>query len=248
MSRTLTLRAGAMAALLAAGPELAAQTTDPEQEVRAFRRQVVEASRARDRAALERMLAPDFVFIHANGITESRAQYIETTGAGLQTAQRMVVDSAADLEVRVYDGRTALLTARSVWTPPGGGDELRLRTLHVYVKRADGWQSVFAQSTRLPSRPSAFAVSEETQQAIVGRYELAGGRVFTVRRDGAKLLGQTTGRAEGELIAQSETEFVWFHPEHMVDSRFTFTREADGAVSAVYRNDGKEVWRAKKTR
>jgi hypothetical protein len=69
------------------------------------------------------------------------------------------------------------------------------------------------QTTRLAPRPKGAAIDPHIYEAYVGRYEIGSGRTFTVLKDGDTLRSLTTGRAPGELIPKSETEFIWFNPE-----------------------------------
>ena len=54
------------------------RTSDPrvEQEVRAFRLELMDALKRKDRATLERSIADGFVFIHATGGSEKKKTYI----------------------------------------------------------------------------------------------------------------------------------------------------------------------------
>lgn len=51
-------------------------------EVEAFENDLIQALRKGDRAALERMLAEGFVFIHSTGAIETREEYLKNAGGG----------------------------------------------------------------------------------------------------------------------------------------------------------------------
>lgn len=65
--------------------------------------------------------------------------------------------------------------------------------------------------------------------AYAGRYELAPGLHFTLRRDGDRLTAQLTGQHAMELFPESATEFFY----KAVDAQITFVKDAQGKVTAL---------------
>jgi uncharacterized protein (TIGR02246 family) len=225
-----------------------AKDTKTEQEVKAAQLAVKEAAKAKDRAAYERLIAEGFTFIHSNGATETRKSYIDRATAGALTIQQEGADvEVQDQQMRIYEDRTAVLIARGVLRSPGQKAELALRTVSVYVKLDGRWQWAFGQSSPLPARPAAAAIDHRLYDAYVGEYEIGPGRTFSVTRDGETLRGQSTNRQPGELIPKSETEFIWFNPDMIIDAQVIFIKDEAGHVTHVaFRNNGQEAWRAKK--
>ncbi len=120
-----------------------------EQEIRAVNREWADALVRRDFAAVDRIVADDFIIIGDNGGIANKPEYI----AGLKSDSTMLETFDTDeLQVRVY-GKTAVLNGRwmakirdkgKVWNESG-------RYTDVYVKRNGRWQAVNSQSTPVKS-------------------------------------------------------------------------------------------------
>jgi len=65
--------------------------------------------------------------------------------------------------------------------------------------------------------------------AFVGKYQLAPGIFFNLRRDGEHLLAQLTGQGYLEIFPKSETNFFY----KVVDAQISFQRDAQGKVSSL---------------
>jgi hypothetical protein len=128
--------------------------------------------------------------------------------------------------------------------------EFRMRNVAVYVKTGERWLWVSGQSTKLPLRPKAATVNPQIFNSYLGQYEIGANRFLIVALEGDKLVSQTTGRPKLELIPKSETEFIRFSEENDYgNSEIVFVRdEKDKLLYAVYKSDGKEIWRAKKVK
>lgn len=102
----------------------------------------------KDIAALERILAPSFVFIGADGSVSSRSEML----AALQ-APDLVIDpfETRDVQVRLYGG-TAILTGWFEQTGRFQGRAYRTRSRYtdVYVREAGRWVAVTAHASTLP--------------------------------------------------------------------------------------------------
>jgi hypothetical protein len=235
----------ALAALLASGAATATPDS-PEQEVDRFQNELITALKAGDRPALERLIADGFTFVHSTGGLDTRVQYIDNAVSGAQAGRAPDIERL-DNAVQVYDGHTAVTTSRAILH--GRGDDILLRSTHVYVKRGGQWQWAGGQSTRLPTRPqAAVAIPPAVRDSYVGRYEVGPGRVLTVRVEGEALKAALPGFREAELIARTETEFAWFNPELNLDAQLVFVRDGGAVTHAAFRRDGKEVWRAARAR
>lgn len=75
----------------------------------------------------------------------------------------------------------------------------------------------------------AIRLKAEIFDRYVGRYELAPGVFFNLRRDGGKLMAQLTGQQYYEIFPESETEFFY----KVVDTQITFTTGADHKVQSL---------------
>ena len=72
----------------------------------------------------------------------------------------------------------------------------------------------------------AVAVNPDTFDAYVGEYELPGGNVLIVSREGNHLMVQQKGESQIEMFAASSTRFF----TKAVDAEFAFTKDRDGKV------------------
>lgn len=212
-----------------------ATAATPQQEVESFQKELIAALRKGDRAALEPMLTDGFTFVHSTGGLDTKKMYIDSSVTAAQAGRAPDIERLED-HIEIYDGRTAVATSRAVIH--GRGDDIPLRSTHVYVKTGDRWQWAGGQSTALPLRPKALAAVKP--DAYVGRYELADRRVLTIVAAGDILKAQLPGFREAELIPQSTTDFAWFNPELNIKSELVFI-DRD---TVAWRRDGKEVWRA----
>lgn len=118
-----------------------------EKEVLQVERKWDDAIAGRDKAALERILADDFLVVDAGGITTKR-QLIENI-----MSPDVVVEpfQTEDTRIRVHGG-TVIVTARFAQRGTYRGKEFsaQYRYTDVYVRRGGRWKAVSAQSTRIP--------------------------------------------------------------------------------------------------
>jgi uncharacterized protein DUF4440 len=97
-----------------------------------------------DEAALERWLADDLTYSHANGRTQNKAEYIAAVTKGPPRYESFAFSGT---QVRFY-GKVAVLTGfvdvKMVKT-----DSFRVRTLQIYVENNGRWQMAAHQSARV---------------------------------------------------------------------------------------------------
>ena len=135
---TLVITFVIAAAVIASGQtnnQPAKQDGKTEQEIRTFHRELIEAHKRRDRAALERMITDGFIFIHSTGNWETRQEYIENAAAGTLMSQSAEFEGL-DHELRVYEGHTAMVSGRSIVRVRSENAERQLRGVDVYAKIA----------------------------------------------------------------------------------------------------------------
>lgn len=220
-----------------------AADTRTTQDLRELRRQLLDAIDHGDRSALERILAPQFVFIHSTGVQESRQQFIDRTvasGSAAKSSPPPLVFS--DEQIRIY-GSTAIWTTRSTRPANGKSPDLNFRGTDVVVRTASGWQWASVHSTRLASRPAGVDVPASVLSGYVGEYK-AGDRTLQISAQGATLYADLTGVRRAELVPQTETEFAWFDRDSNLEARLTFMKSADShEAQAVITREGREVFR-----
>jgi len=100
-----------------------------------------------DKAALEKWLADDLIYLHSSGLTQSKAEYIASVTSGPSHYQSF---HESGTRISLY-GNAAVLTGLEDVTP-AQGDPYRVRTLEVYVQNMGRWQLAAHQSTRVPQK------------------------------------------------------------------------------------------------
>lgn len=126
---------------------LAAEVTDPRQEVLAADARRIAAMVQGDLKTLEGLLTEDLTYTHSNGQVETRAQFLEGMRSG--TLRYLAVEPS-DAVVRVH-GETAIVTGRADLRVSAQGRELTVpvRFTEVWVKSGGIWKMAAWQSTRI---------------------------------------------------------------------------------------------------
>jgi len=92
-----------------------------------------------------------------------------------------------------------------------------------------------SQALTPPKTRTQITVDPATLERYVGRYQLAPSMLFTVTRDGNRLMAQLTGQPAYEVFAESEKDFFY----KVVDAQLTFETDAQGkAVALVLHQNG----------
>jgi ketosteroid isomerase-like protein len=123
-----------------------------EQEAMAATQAACDAFRLRDIAALERLLAPEFVLVSTNADVQSRAQAIQEVRDGDPQYDRFENHS---MSARVY-GDTAVVQGITSLKGRSGGKPFALDVRFTdTLVRVDGrWSIVVSHVTRIPSPPA----------------------------------------------------------------------------------------------
>ncbi len=115
-----------------------------------IQQQLAAAWTARDRATIERLIAPDWTVTHVEGQRLTRADVFRDM---LESDATQIESSAVDeVEVRLF-GDSAVVTGRNHarGTQSGTPFDVRLRFTDVFVRRSGQWQAVASHATLLPS-------------------------------------------------------------------------------------------------
>ncbi len=188
-----------------------------KEELRKLFSDLNEAISQRDRAALERLYADEFQFIH-------------TTGG--------VVDKTAQINNILANDRPR---AAPVVTPTFEGllvygDMAIFRTLergvagtNIYSKKGGRWQIVQVQGTRLPPERKPIMLDPKALDPYLGKYEFAPGAYTTVTKEGDALTWKPAGRAKSTLLPLSDSRF--YSKEN--DAEMTFSKDEKGQVTGV---------------
>lgn len=93
---------------------------------------------------------------------------------------------------------------------------------------------VFGEKYEIPREHVAIKVDPKIFDAYVGQYELAPNVIFTITREGDRLIAQLTGQGKLELHPESETKF--FITE--VDAQITFVKDSQRQVTQLILHQG----------
>ncbi len=140
----------ALLGVLVAAPTHA-QTRNPmEQEVLKASRALEEASiTKKDRGALERYYADEYVYTHSNGTVLNKAQEISSIMSPDQAWTAYKID---DAKARIY-GNVAIATGLETLTGTSKAYASGARRFtEVFVRRNGRWQMVGGQTTLVPTK------------------------------------------------------------------------------------------------
>jgi ketosteroid isomerase-like protein len=118
-------------------------TREATAELLALEEQRCDAINRQDWGALAAMLADDLVHVHANGLTQDKAVYLQHVSSRPRRTERR------DLVVRMH-GDTAVMTGKLVNIMDGeapSSDTPVLAAMQVWVRRGDTWQQAAFQAT-----------------------------------------------------------------------------------------------------
>jgi len=124
--------------------------TNAEKELRQLEIEWNNAIVRKDVAALERILAKEFVYIDYIGGVNRKADLIKSVKNSQATVEPFETE---DVVVRIY-GRTAVITGRFTQKILFKGQTFsgQFSYTDVYVKRGKRWQAVSAHSSRIPEK------------------------------------------------------------------------------------------------
>lgn len=119
-----------------------------EDDIRSADQQWAEAAKSADAAQLNRLLSNDLVYLHATGVVDDKASYIDKVKSKRQKYDGIV---HSNVRIKVFGGHTAVLTARMRMhgTNAAGPFDDQVLMTHVWVKGNGGWQLVAHQTTKV---------------------------------------------------------------------------------------------------
>ena len=105
------------------------------------------------------------------------------------------------------------------------GADYKVQSLVLHQNGID--QTAKKISAKPPKERQAVNLDPKLYEVYVGEYQLAPGAVFTIRRDGNRLLARLTGQTFLEIFPESETEFFY----KAVDAQITFAKGNQGRAT-----------------
>lgn len=168
-------------------------TENVKSELRLLMSELSQALVTKDRAALERLYADDFLFVHALGAAIDKKGQIEMA---------LSARGGSGPPVPAFDGLIVFGDV-AIYRRP---EPERFGTT-IYVKRAGRWQLFQMQGTPLPVTRTEAAVSADILRSYAGRYEQDNGLFVTIAVEGNALTLQVDGRQKFTLTTDSDTKF-----------------------------------------
>ncbi|WP_332817128.1 nuclear transport factor 2 family protein [Sphingopyxis sp.] len=141
----------AIAAMLIAAP-VHAQPQEPAADLRAFANAFDAAQIAQDRAALDRMVADDLVFIDGSGKRYGKAFFIDGWTGADDDYDPVTLSDRVILPL----GRNAgLASAETILSGRSAGKlfRVRIRFTDIFKRRGDSWQATYIHVTRMALDP-----------------------------------------------------------------------------------------------
>lgn len=138
----------ATTAAFAQTPRAPEQNNTAEQAVLKVTQEWLAADERQDRAALNRIIADDFLGTGPRGTIVSKKDVIPREGTAADSHGLSI--NGQDIKARVF-GETAIVTGRGVPKSQTPEERPEIRFTIVFVKRADSWQMVAGHLSAVPS-------------------------------------------------------------------------------------------------
>lgn len=202
----------------------------------------IDAYRTRDRAAMDRLLSPTFIGMSPSGQHSTREQYLAAEFPPESAAGPPTETEVTEFNV-TRTGSTLVLTYRETERTNVAGQifEAHLARLDVYVRQGGRWLLQTMSAVRLPEAPRTIEVSAARLADYVGVYQYGPGVTSTVRLADGRLMEQSTGNPEVEMLPVGADEF--YSPPDL-EARAHFERDASGRVTAQVYRSGAQTLRA----
>lgn len=160
-------------------------------ELQAFVSELSAAIGNQDRSALERLYAPEFVFMHGFGNHDDRDEQITSVMDAVAPAGLPAGAAFGAEDALIVEGNVAIRRRTSISMGQ------RLFNTTVYLKRSGAWQLLQIQSTVMTPERVAIEVPVDTLRSYVGRYAQSNGNVAEFSLDAGQLLVRFPGQPSG---------------------------------------------------
>lgn len=234
-------------ALLWAAPAYAQEARWPSAEANRYwhlKQERIDAYRTQDRAYMERLLAPGFVGMGPDGRRRTRDAYLAAEFPP-ERREGPQVETEVSAFTAERTGPSLVLSYDEIERVDVSGQliETQLARVDTYVLMSGRWRLLTMTAVLLPSAPQTIALSVEQLDQYVGVYEYGPGVTSTVRLIDGRLMEQSTGSPEVEMLPVGPDEF--YSPPDLL-SRAVFERDADGRIVAQIYRSGTQTLRARR--
>ena len=214
------LLAPALLLLLLPSPQTPAPDHDLSARLRADDEVLLKAVHTADRAAWQRLAAPDFAYVDEEGIVTPLAAFLKELEP--MSTPPLVIESYT----LTRSGDTASVIHRDT-------DEAHTHYLFTETwQRLDGeWRLRILHISNVLGDPPAIALTHAQIDELTGTFR-SGSSTLTIRRDGDRILAIRAGHPDEEQKA--ETRDILFTPGSP-RLRRVFERDAEGRVTGFVR-------------
>jgi ketosteroid isomerase-like protein len=225
----------------AASPAASTQSRNTEQEIKRINAEMHDLLLRGQKERLLSYFAEDFIGTDADGTIVSKDDILRTFTPPPASAK--ITREIKDFKFR-DNGETVIINYLMIERSGATQESAQYVYTDVFVRRAGRWLMISSQATRAPNTRIAAKVNTAIYDAYVGDYETEG-RIFSVRREGDKLIGIPPNGHSVELLPESETAFfVRGDP-----SLTLFEKDSTGRVAyMIFRNAGSPDIRLKKVK
>jgi hypothetical protein len=214
----LLLATGSQAA---AQPARSAETTGVIEALQALHAELNRARRARDRAALERIYAPEFRWVHGTGYADDRDRQIQNILESNSDRDLPPIDFSPPTELLVF-GDVVVMRRPDRMASAG----IRLYSIETFVRRDGRWQILHIQGTPLQPERAWIELAPAALDAFAGRYRSASGTETMITRQGNLLQARIPEVPIRELRPVAPERFF-----DRIGTEYVFERGADGRVT-----------------
>jgi hypothetical protein len=207
-------------------------------ELQALHAELNRARRARDLAALERIYAPEFRWVHGTGYADDRERQIRNIFEADSDRDLPPIDFAPPTELILLGD--VVMMRRPDRTASAG---IRLYSVETFVRRDGQWQILHIQGTPLQPERQWIALPAEALDALAGRYRNpASGTETVISRVGDHLEARIPEVPIRELRAVAPNRFF-----DRIATEYVFDVGADGrATGFTFRFFGGREGRAER--
>jgi len=221
-------------------PLFFAASPDQAEEVRALlqrqSQELVDAIASGSVAVWDKYLDPQVLYVDESGKVSTKKQMLDEIRPLPEGVSGTI--KVTDFDVAVHKD-VAVATYVNDEHEDYHGHKLhcQYRTTDTWKKTPIGWRLVGSQVLALRTDPPAIALPAATLDSYCGSYALTPAIVYEIRRKGAALEGQQTGRKPEELSAEApDVFFVPGRPRY----RYIVLRDAAGKITGLTQR--REAW------
>lgn len=224
-----------------------AVSSDVSDAIAEVEKRMQAALASRDRAALDRLLATPFTWVHASdGRIESREVWLDAAARGMALSGQRNLRTEHGTTLTTFGDsppHTAVRVSRIRLRDGAGTRESWLRQTQMFVRGNDGaWLLAWGQGVVMyegaPLDPTLHA-------RYAGTYVIAPGRELKLAWEDGALLGTLPGGAQVQIFLASPTEEA-VRTLGAGSLRFTLSTDGTPTAAALVRGN-QEMWRASRT-